>query len=153
MPDDSDPSNRSACSASLSARGPACQAKAARVPTSIMAVRRAWGNAELPRAAPGSPNSSRFRTSSGRFSAEPSKATTRNPRCHAPGVLSPARGTTQLSRRAVKGAVPRRARAREIDDLPDTRTGRSGETHRRPSTRQRRTSRVDTARNSAITIT
>ena len=154
MPDDRCPSSRSACSASLSASGPACQAKAACVPTSTIAVSRACGNTEMPRDDPGRPNSSRLRASSGcRFKDEPSKATRRSPQYHAPGVPGCASGATQLSRSAENGTAPRRARALEIEDLPDTRTGKSGEIHRRLSTRQRRTSRAETVRNTAIAIT
>ena len=58
------------------------------------------------------------------------------------GVPECAGGAAQLSRSARNGAAPSRVRAREIEDLPDTRIEMSGDIHRRPSTRQRRTSRT-----------
>ena len=59
-----------------------------------------------------------------------------------------ATGPTRAARNASNGADPKRVRAREIDDFPDTRSVASDDTHCSPSIRQRSTSRADTDRNS-----
>ena len=108
-------------------------------------------NVERPHDQPGRANASRLRTTSGRFSDKPSRATERRLRVHAPDVPPGPRGATRLSRRAENGAAP--GHDREIDDLSDTRAGRSGACRRRPSTRQLRTSRAETVGNSAMKST
>ena len=100
---------------------PARQANPARVPNSTRAVKRTCGKAARPRDAPGAPKVPRFSASSGTFSVDPSNATRRRPRYHAPRVAGPATGFTRVARNASNGAGPKRVRAREIDDFPDTR--------------------------------
>ena len=117
-------------------------------PNSTSAVKRTCGKAARPRDAPGAPKVSRFSVSSGTFRVDPSNATRRRPRYHAPRVTGSATGFTRAARNASNGAGPRRVRAREIDDFPDTRRTASDDTQRSPSIRQRSTSRADTDRNS-----
>ena len=70
-------------------------------------------------------------------------------RYHAPRVAGSASGLTRTARNASNGSGPKRARAREIDDFPDTRNAaESDDTQRSPSSKQRSTSRADTDRNS-----
>ena len=56
-------------------------------------------------------------------------------------------------RSSSKGAVPSRDRAREIEDLPEIRTGTCGATTRSPSETQRRTSLAEIWRNRPMAIT
>ena len=112
------------------------------VPFSTRATKRTCGNALSPRPAPGRPKAAPFSAVSATSRQEPSRLTSRHPRYRAPLVAGVATGRTTRSYKRRSGSAPKRVRACEMPLLPATRTASAPHSQRRPSKRQRSTSRV-----------
>ena len=112
------------------------------MPFSTSAAKRSCGKALAPRLAPGTPNSLRFAAVSATSRQEPSRLTSRQPLTHAPLLARVAIGCASPSYSRRSGASPSRRRACEIPLLPATLTASAPHNQRRPSKRQRSTSRV-----------
>src|SRR3954466_7976060 len=106
------------------------------------ATKRSCGKALSPRLAPGDPKLARFSGVSATSRQEPPRLTSRHARYHAPLVACGAIGRTPCSYRRCSGAAPRRVRACEMPLRPATLTASAPQSQRRPSKRQRKTSRV-----------
>ena len=91
------------------------------VPHSTSPTTRICGNAPCPRPPPGRPNAAVFAGVSATSSVEPSNASSRHPRYHAPLVAWVANGRATWANSSRSGPGPSLALARAIELLSGTR--------------------------------
>jgi hypothetical protein len=101
---------------SLVAYPPARAPRTDPVPHSAAATTRACGNGPGPAPFDGPPSTVRLPGLSGASSTNPSTATFRRPRHHAPAIPSPASGPAACSNSSRSASLPSRSFASEIDD-------------------------------------